>query len=480
MKIDTPYCACSTPPGNSGVAVIRVGGEGASAVLDGIFTLFRSADDAKTVSEMRGYTAAFGRIFDPKTGAWIDDVICTCFRAPHSYTGEDIFEISCHGGHIVRQEILRILAECGARPAEPGEFTKRAFLAGKIDLSQAEAVMDVISAKSERALRAAGSQLAGGIRKELLRISEAVYGEFSALEMLVEFPEHEAESDPTPLIADGLARCRRDLEQLQATFFRGRILREGLTVVLAGIPNSGKSSLLNRVAGYERAIVTPGAGTTRDTLDVFVSLAGIPLHLIDTAGLRDSADEAEQIGVEKSREAMEESDLLLWLADQEGQDFLPDSAFFRMMQEQAKKREIGVVFSKSDILSETILGKRKDELFRYLEQNGWEADVFLLAPFSSVTGEGLDALTKAVVSIYEKKGQDSASEVILTHARHAFSVASAASFLAEAEAVLLSGQTADMACALLRSCLDSLGEITGETVSDELVKQIFSRFCVGK
>ena len=480
MKNNAPYCACSTPPGSSGIAVIRVGGEGAGVLLDQMFTLVRSSDRVKKISEMKGYTAAFGYFYDPKTNVRIDDVVCTRFCTPHSYTGEEIIEISCHGGYTVIQEILRVLLENGGRPAEPGEFTKRAFLSGKLDLSQAEAVMDVISAKSELSLAAAGRQLAGGIKNTLFEITQDIYKEFSSLEMLVEFPEHEESPEQGQSIINGIVACEKKLLSLLSTFSRGRILRDGMTVVLAGIPNSGKSSLLNRLAGYERAIVTSLEGTTRDTLEVFVSLGGVPVRVVDTAGIRQTSDEVEKIGVARTMDALEESDILLWLIDENKRDLLPDSRFSEMLTHHAGKREVGLVFSKSDILSEKTIRELEESVRDFLEKKGCAEMVFLLTPFSSVTGEGIELLEKRVVSLYEKHGQGSASEVILTNARHEKAIKTAKEYLSETQMILTTGYSPDMACALLRSAMDSLGEITGETVSDELVNQIFSRFCIGK
>lgn len=479
MNPDAPYCACATPPGASGLSLIRMSGNGAAQVIDKVFHILRTVDkEINSVSEMKGYMAAFGRIVDPESNAVIDEVICTRFTPPHSYTGEDTIEISCHGGETVRQEILRVLFENGARPAEPGEFTKQAFLAGKIDLSQAEAVMDVISAKSELALQAAQNQLLGGIRKEIKKISEALYEQYSRLEMLVEFPEYEDGNQDVLQIAKALEIEYENLKAILETFSRGKILRDGMTVVLAGAPNSGKSSLLNRLAGYDRAIVTPIAGTTRDTLEIFVSLAGIPLRVIDTAGIRVTGDEVEKMGVDRAMEALESSDILLWLVDENGYDLHPDSSFFQILYQQRGNREVGIILSKSDTRNE----KEQEALQRRTENFLRDIDllknVFFLSPFSSVTGEGMEELQKKVVQIYESKGQSSSH--IITSSRHEQAVRKACEILAESTQIIKSGFSADMVCSLLHTVMDFLGEITGETVSDELVQQIFSRFCIGK
>ena len=481
MNPNAPYCACATPPGTGGLSLIRMSGNGSAQVMDKVFQILRTAEkEINLVSQMKGYTAAFGRIYDPENKNIIDEVVCTRFTPPHSYTGEDTIEISCHGGETVRQEILRVLFENGARPAEPGEFTKKAFLAGKIDLSQAEAVMDVISAKSELALLAAQNQLLGGIRKEIKRISESLYGAYARLEMLVEFPEYEDGNQDILNIAQDMEAEYKNLKAIMETFSRGKILREGMTVVLAGVPNSGKSSLLNRLAGYDRAIVTPIAGTTRDTLEIFVSLGGIPLRVIDTAGLRTTGDEVEKIGVDRAMEALENSDILLWLVEENGKDLRPHSAFIQMLEKQGGKKDIGIVFSKSDIREKEDQEVLQKTTEKYLRDAGLLNKIFFLTPFSSVTGEGMETLRDKVVQIYESKGQHSASAHILTSARHEQAVRKACEILAESIQIIRSGFSADMVCSLLHTVMDLLGEITGETVSDELVQQIFSRFCIGK
>ena len=472
-----PYFACSTPAGSGGISVIRVAGDGAAALVDKMFAIVRSGDGADSVEKMGGYTAAFGRLCDPVTAAVIDDVVCTRFRAPHSYTGEDCVEVSCHGGHTVRQEILRLLAANGGRVAEPGEFTKRAFLNGKMDLSQAEAVMDVISAQSELALSAAQQQLAGGVCKEVRRLSALLYELFASLELIVEFPEHEDGGAENPILV-GLRGCLVELDRLSVSFARGRILHDGMSLVLAGVPNSGKSSLLNRLAGYDRAIVTSRAGTTRDTLEVVVSLGGIPVRVIDTAGIRDAQDEVERIGVDRAKDAVRESDILLWLLDEDGADLLPDSSFAQLLAERAGKKPMGLILSKSDVLSEEKRTALLAALSDFLEQRAVADKVFVIPFFSSKTGEGLEILEEQVLRAYEKYGRD--SEVLLTNARHAQSVNKALGYVRETVEIMECGYAPDMACALLRAAMDALGEITGDTVSEELVNQIFSRFCIGK
>jgi tRNA modification GTPase len=480
VSSDRPYCACATPPGASGLAVIRMSGLGSAEVLNRVFCISLSADQAGSVMDMRGYTSAFGTIQDPKDGHTIDEVICTRFTAPHSYTGEDSVEISCHGGSAVRQEILRVLLENGARAAEPGEFTRTAFLSGKMDLSQAEAVMDVISADSTLALDAAERQLAGALKQKVRRISESLYQSYAALEMMVEYPEHEDSPENTEAILRKLSEPYRSLVDLENTFSQGKILREGMTVVLCGVPNSGKSSLLNRLAGYDRAIVAARPGTTRDTLEVFGTVEGIPVRLIDTAGLRDTEDEVEKLGVSRAYAAVKEADLLIWLCSPDGGDMIDGSELHLALTDLFAGKDVGILMSKSDLMDKVAADAYSDNMREQVDAWGFSDRVRFFGVFSSETGEGIDRIGNEVKRIYEEKGQGQQSQVLLTNSRHYGKVKDAAETLAETIAILQRGLSADLACSLLRNTMDALGEITGDCVNEELVQMIFSRFCIGK
>mgnify|MGYP003409052943 CR=1 FL=1 len=480
MSLDRPYCACATPPGMSGIAVIRLAGGGAAAVVDRVFTLLRSAGNATSLSEMSAYTAAFGHIYDPKTSAHIDDVICTVFLAPHSYTGEDTIEISCHGGAAARQEILRVLYENGARPAEPGEFTRQAFLSGKLDLSQAEAVMDVISADSKLALEAAESQLNGALRSRISAISSHIYRCFASLEMIVEFPEHEDTPENTAHVSSELLVQLEALRDLSVTYNQGKLLRERMTVVLCGVPNSGKSSLLNSLAGYDRAIVTATAGTTRDTLEVFTVISGLPIRIIDTAGIRETKDEIELMGVSRAYQAMQEADLILWLFSPDTDTPDEERDLFSEMSMYCQNTETGILLSKSDLVDDAESDRYGLLLQQRLQESGSLSQIRFVESFSSVTGKGIDAIAGQIIRFYEEKGQGKSSQILITNARHFDRIMLASSILSETIELLNRGESADIACSLLRSACEALGEITGETVSEELVETIFSRFCIGK
>ncbi|NCA98934.1 MAG: tRNA uridine-5-carboxymethylaminomethyl(34) synthesis GTPase MnmE, partial [Clostridia bacterium] len=313
VQLNDTIAASATPPGTSGVALIRLSGPASKAVAAAIFrpqsARFPAAD------AMAGYTCAPGWIVDPLASdqAPVDQVVLTHFAAPHSFTGEDVYEITCHGGTAVRQAILELLYSLGVQPAGPGEFTRRAFLNGKLDLAQAEAVMDLIASTAGKRARAAARQLQGHLSREIQSVREDLYALLAQLELVLEYPEHEESSHSQAGLVARLSDAIAHVATLAASFRQGRLLSEGFTVVIVGRPNAGKSSLLNALAGYDRAIVTPVAGTTRDTVEQLVDIGGIPVRLIDTAGLRDTSDLVERIGVDRARSAILEADLVLWL-----------------------------------------------------------------------------------------------------------------------------------------------------------------------
>lgn len=467
-----PFCACSTPGGVSGIAVIRMSGKGSDEVADKVFKVLRTAGDAKAVSEMPGYTAAFARCIDPSTGDNIDDCIVTVFKAPNSYTGDDMVEVSCHGGIAVKQEILRVLIENGARAALPGEFTKAAFLNGKLDLSQAEAVMNVIASDSERALKASNAQLCGALAKKLDEAEKKLYDALSLIEMMVEFPEHDDTPENTDKVRELCEDVRGIYKSLEDSYAKGRVLSERMKIALCGLPNSGKSSLLNSLTGYDRAIVTEVAGTTRDTLEVEVSVNGIPVTLVDTAGIRKTDDKIEAMGVERAKAASYESDLALYLV-------APDVPYDTVMtqlqgliSEGVSKESLAVVFSKSD------LGENPsaDKIRSSCEELG-------IRDFISVSSAGaikLDELKNYITERYENLGGMTASETILINRRHAQTISEAISHLDMGIEAIDNDLGLDAASSVLRLALDKTGEITGKSVSAELVDNIFSRFCIGK
>jgi len=466
------YAACSTPPGVAGIAVIRISGEDAFDVVEDVFVPV--SPSYKSVREMKGYSCAYGKFIDSKEHKnIIDQVILTKFIAPESYTGEDTVEISCHGGTGVKSMILNVLYSQGARPAEPGEFTKNAFLNGKIDLSQAEAVMDIISAHTFRSETEAAKQLEGKLSTKIKQISNKIYEQMSKVEMIIEFPEHEDSEQGVKGISEELLIINKELDTLIASFRQGRILREGFTVAISGKPNAGKSSMLNTISGYERSIVTDIPGTTRDTIEEIVDVRGIPVKLIDTAGLRSSSDEVEKIGIERARHAMEHSDLVFWISSDErvDTDKLSESdEDFKYLLSLENKKKIVLIIGKSDIIPWEI---NKQILIKAFPESE-------IIPFSSVTGEGLNDVFDLILKKYEEFGSPSGEEVIITNHRHYNSLEAASRSLKMAMESINNNMPEDILAAALRSVADRISEITGDTVSEEVINEIFSRFCVGK
>ncbi len=469
----TTVAAVATPPGMGALAVVRMTGPDAAAIADRIFV---SPAGDRVVAAMAGFTCRWGQIVDPDDQTVVDEVLLTRFRAPRSYTGEDLVEISCHGGTAVKRRLLEVLFAAGATPAGPGEFSRRAFLNGKMDLSQAEAVMDLIQASAARAAKAAASQLGGALSRHVREIAEALYLLLGRLEMSIEYPEHEEADAAQTGLAAGVEALTERMAALEATHVRGRMLREGLTIVIAGRPNVGKSSLLNHLAGYERAIVTEIAGTTRDTVEEMVDVDGLPVRLVDTAGLRETTDRIEKLGVDRSLDAIGQADLVLWVSAPD-EDQAGESERQAILAAAARARLV-VVAGKADIDGSLAYART---LQAYLG-----ADAPEVLPFSAVTGEGLVAIRQAIRAVYEDATAPAGDEVLLVNARHAACAAQALTHMRQARDELLAsaaGRPAlppDLVSMLLREAAESLADITGDRVSDRIVDTVFARFCVGK
>ena len=344
---DEPICACSTPAGISGIAVIRVSGNGCGSLADKCSVIIRSSGDYSRLSEIPGYTCAFGYVKDPSTNEKVDEVIFTHFEAPHSYTGEEMVEISSHGSGAVKQEILKCLGMSGIRMAYPGEFSRRAFINGKMSLASAEAVMDVINSETERQLEAAGSLMSGKLADEIAYIEKNLYDQAAMLETFTEFDTEDPEEEEAKLeeVKDNLSDCHDRLTTLCKGYGKGRILSERLRVALLGLPNSGKSTLLNTLTGFDRAIVTEVAGTTRDTIEVQININGIPVTLIDTAGIRETEDIIENIGIGKAFEAGRGADMVFYMIPP---DMTVEEAYAGVREICEDCESVTGVFSKSD------------------------------------------------------------------------------------------------------------------------------------
>ncbi|MBP5655047.1 MAG: tRNA uridine-5-carboxymethylaminomethyl(34) synthesis GTPase MnmE [Clostridiales bacterium] len=462
------FAACSTPAGISGIAVIRISGNGCIEAIDDLVRPVRGAHGARSLRELAGYESLYGIITDPQSGEDIDDVVITCFRAPHSYTGEDMAEISCHGSVAVKQELLRLLISIGIEPAGPGQFSRTAFINGKMSLDRAEAVMDVINSDSKKALDAGRSIMSGALAARIGSIESDLYEAMALIEMMVEFPEHDDTEDNAGHLKELMARARRELKILSDSYDKGRLLSERVKIALVGVPNSGKSTLANALSGADKSIVTDVPGTTRDAIESHLSVRGIPVTLIDTAGITSTDDIVEKIGVERSREVFSTSDMAFIIIP-------PD-----MTCEETKTRldipDTGVhkvlVFSKSDIGDNPEEGK----ILEYAKTVGIEESIHV----SGKTFSNIEEMEDSIESFYEAKGAGSAEGILITNGRHMALIGRALQYVDMAIDAEESGMGEETASAALRAALDETGQITGKTVSSDLADTIFGRFCIGK
>ena len=468
---DEPICACSTPAGISGIAVIRVSGNGCGKLADKCSVILRSSGDYSRLSELPGYTCAFGYVKDPSNGAKVDEVIFTRFETPHSYTGEEMIEISSHGSGAVKQEILKCLGMSGIRMAYPGEFSRRAFINGKMSLASAEAVMDVINSETERQLEAAGSLLSGKLAEEIDRIEKNLYDQAAMLETFTEFDTEDPEEEDAKLeeVKDNLSDCHDRLTTLCKGYGKGRILSERLRVALLGLPNSGKSTLLNTLTGFDRAIVTEVAGTTRDTIEVQININGIPVTLIDTAGIRETEDIIENIGIGKAYEAGRGADMVFYMIPP---DMTVEEAYTCVREIAEDCESVTGVFSKSDA------GENPDreEIEAKLSSLG-------IKNFISISAEedlNIDKLEDAIIDYYNELGGGASEGLLITNSRHYSKFLKATKKLTLALDALDNNLGTEVCASALRACLDEIGEVTGKTVSATLADTIFSRFCIGK
>jgi tRNA modification GTPase len=448
-----PIAAISTPPGLGGIAVLRVSGERAWEVVDTI------SGFKFQVSGLSCPAALHTQIIDSET--IVDEVVITWFQAPHSYTGEDVVEISCHGGRYAANRILTLLINSGARHAKPGEFTERAFLNGKLDLAQAEAVAGLIHARTDRAGRAAVRQLQGGLSEKIKEMRGKILDLLALLELELDFSDENVEFETRQHRIDTLNELYTQLTLLIASFQRGRLVREGLRISLVGAPNAGKSTLLNAILQEERAIVSPEPGTTRDVVEARIELAGIEVILQDTAGLRKSDHHIESQGIERTRKAIEHSDLVLLLID-EHEPVWPDAEILLILA----KKQVILVRNKVDLRE----NHEKPQIFIPKLTQIDEIEL------SALTHVGVDRLNQAIISVISAEDAGG-SDIMVSEARHHDALISARDSIQRATTML--HQPALMASDL-RDAVNSLGEITGETVGEEILDRIFSKFCIGK
>ncbi len=454
---DTTIAAISTAQGEGGIGVIRISGKDATVISDRIF---RSAGNKKT-SEMKGYTATFGRVVG-SDGEQVDEGVALVFRAPHSYTGEDVVEISCHGGLYVTKQVLRCAFEAGAVPAQAGEFTKRAFLNGKLDLTEAEAVSDIITAKSKSAARTALFVKNGALRKKIDTTKDSLLSIVAHLSAWADYPEEDIAEVSDDMIFDVCNSAESALQHLLDTYDSGQAVKQGIDTVIAGRPNVGKSTLMNLLAGYDKSIVTDIAGTTRDIVEDTVLVGDVILRLSDTAGLRETSDTVEKIGVDRAKEKLEQCGLLLAVFD--NSQVLDDEDL--MLLDMASEVPTVAIINKTD------LPQRLDvELIKQ--------KVDTVINVSASNGEGREDIAQAVEKI-TGTAKLNPSEGILSNERQRTAVFNALKSVREAKQSLQIGLTYDAVTVSLEDSISELLELTGEKTSDEVIDRVFHNFCVGK
>ncbi|MDI3256697.1 MAG: tRNA uridine-5-carboxymethylaminomethyl(34) synthesis GTPase MnmE [Kyrpidia sp.] len=451
--------AVGTPMGEGGIAVVRISGRGCVQVVDRIFR------GRRRLADVPSHRMIHGVVVDPENGETVDEVLVVRMQGPHSYTGEDTVEIHGHGGPVVVARVLDAVVRAGARMAEPGEFTKRAFLNGRMDLTQAEAVMDLIRAKSDAARRVALGQMSGALSVKVRKMRDELLNVMAHIEVTIDYPEHDVEEVTASHIRDVVKVVVREIDGLLRQAQTGRLIRDGVRTAIVGKPNVGKSSLLNALAGRERAIVTEIPGTTRDVLDEFIQIRGVPFQVLDTAGIRETEDVVERIGVQRSRQWVEEADLVLLVLD--GSRDLEEVDL--ELLERTKERPALLVVNKSDL-------PRRMEIRRLFAWVPRERVMEVAAR----TGAGVDELARRMVRTALGGEAASGEPAAVSNVRHMALLREAREHLQAAETAVREGWTVDVAAVDLRQAWERLGQIIGETAGDDLLNRIFSQFCLGK
>ena len=458
-EFDT-IAAISTPPGEGAISIVRMSGENAVKIATKVF-------QGKDLTQVASHTINYGHIIDPASHREIDEVMVSVLRGPKTYTREDIIEINCHGGIVSTNEILQLLLQNGARLAEPGEFTKRAFLHGRIDLTQAESVMDLIRAKTDRSMKVALNQLDGNLAHLINNLRQDILDVLAQVEVNIDYPEYDdVETLTTKMLKEKALAVRDRIKQLEQTAKQGKILREGLATAIVGRPNVGKSSLLNHLLHEDMAIVTDIAGTTRDVIEEYVNVRGVPLKLIDTAGIRETDDKVEKIGVERSRQAIDQADLVMLLLNASEPLTAEDQ---ELLAATADKKRI-VVLNKTDLPQQL----DQAELQTYLKP---AEEVIAL---SVLANAGIDQLEEQIAKLFFGGIENSQTTVIVTNARHVALLNKAEQSLTAVLQGIEAGMPVDLCQIDMTAAWDSLGEITGDSYQDELLDQLFSQFCLGK
>ncbi|MEX3746564.1 MULTISPECIES: tRNA uridine-5-carboxymethylaminomethyl(34) synthesis GTPase MnmE [Lysinibacillus] len=461
MEFDT-IAAISTPMGEGAIAIVRLSGDEAVAIADKIFR----SPGGKSLTTKASHTIHYGHLVDPKTNEVVEEVMLSLMRGPKTFTREDVIEINCHGGLVSVNRVLKLALTNGARLAEPGEFTKRAFLNGRIDLSQAEAVMDLIRAKTDRAMNVALGQMDGKLSRLIGDLRQALLETLAQVEVNIDYPEYDDVEEMTvPVLVEKCTWVRNEIIKLLQTSSQGKILREGLSTVILGRPNVGKSSLLNSLVQENKAIVTDIAGTTRDIIEEYVNVRGVPLRLVDTAGIRETEDIVERIGVERSREALRGADLILFVLNYAEELTAEDERLF----ETIEAMDYIVIINKTDL-------PQKIDLARVKELAGNHR----IVTTSLLQEEGITELEEAIAALFFEGQIEAGDLTYVSNARHIALLHQAQATVEDALAGAQAGVPVDMVQIDVTRTWEILGEIIGDTVQESLINQLFSQFCLGK
>lgn len=449
--------AISTAPGIGGIGIIRMSGEQCFDILDKVF----KQKKYQNIEEIKGYSIKYGFIMEEET--IIDEVLVSYFKAPKSYTAENMCEINSHGGIVIMNKILDLCLRNGAELAEPGEFTKRAFLNGRLDLSQAEAVIDIINSKTEREAKVSIDQLEGNLSEKIEKIRRIIISVMADIEATIDYPEYDLEEVTNNKISNILDEVDRLLNSLEKSFYNGKILREGISTAIIGRPNAGKSSLLNIILNEERAIVTDIEGTTRDTIEEFISIEGIPLKIIDTAGIRKANDEVEKIGVNKAKEIAQKSDIIIAIFDSNKKLTEEDKEILDLLE----NRNAIILLNKIDLERKIDI----KEIEKYKKP---------VVEISTKTRDGLDKLYSEISKMFKLNEIAIDGETIVSNERHKNIIINSRKNLDKARETIKNNMPIDIISTYLKEIIEELGKITGETVTEDVISEIFSKFCLGK
>ncbi|WP_210471468.1 tRNA uridine-5-carboxymethylaminomethyl(34) synthesis GTPase MnmE [Sporosarcina sp. 6E9] len=461
MHFDT-IAAISTPMGEGAIAIVRLSGDEAVQIADRVF----QSPSGKKLIEEPSHTIHYGHLVDPVSGETVEEVMVSLMKAPKTFTREDVVEVNCHGGIVAVNRVLTLILNEGARLAEPGEFTKRAFLNGRIDLSQSEAVMDLIRAKTDRAMNVALGQMEGKLSKLIGELRNALVETLAQVEVTIDYPEYDDVEEMTiPHMLEKCTWVKEEINKLLLTSSQGKILREGLSTVIIGRPNVGKSSLLNSLVQENKAIVTDIAGTTRDIIEEYVNVRGVPLRLVDTAGIRDTEDIVERIGVERSRQVLKEADLILLVINSAEELSVEDERLF----EAVSGMDTIVVSNKTDLPQKVDLKKVES-----LVEEG------KIVTTSLLKDEGIDELEEAIATLFFEGNLESEDLTYVSNARHIALLQKAHKTIEDALGAAEAGVPVDMIQIDVTRTWEILGEIVGDTVQEGLINELFSRFCLGK